>query len=1114
MKFPLTPIMVGLLTAAAPLYPTYSAAAEIGQVIVLDPSGQTQQTLDAGSTITHAATGAALSVTVAGNSVTGDNILINAGGPSAGTSKGVSTASGGVVNLSNSTVNTLGAGQNAHALTTNGVGSLITATNTTLSTVGDYSSGAFAQGGSKITLDGGSITTTGKTGSNGLYADGVGSSITAKSLTINTNGSGVANYTAYAINGGKIELQDATLLGGQLEIKTVDSSISLIDTNISTPNGMGISVDSGQLTMQGGSVTSSDSAVRLHQFSTFNGGTATINDATLTSTGATASTVNFSATGGSATLDNVVINALGAAGTGVWLPSTNTSFAARSFSINAGGIGIDNRSGQVTLNDGSISTTGVNGYGLYGSTTGTVAKIDATNTAIKTSGENAMGAVARLAGTRITLTDSTVDTEGMGAFGLYTIGANVSISAKGTTVTTRGQDAGGIYVANGSSILLDSSKVFATGAGGHGIWSNASTIGATNALQLLNGSAVETTDGVGLLASGGNHNLTLDGTRVLARANGVEDDGIFLRTAQATLSGGAIVETAQVNLDATASTMTGDVLADSGVLDMELKSGSVLTGAVISRTGRVNSLSLDNSSVWNVRGDSNLGTLNNAGTVSFVSPNAHAGFKTLTVNDYVGGGTLVMNTQLGGDASPTDKLVIDGGTTSGVTSMRVLNGGGVGGQTDQGIRLVETINGGTTTTDAFRLDTGSTGFRGSSDTVAINGYDYSLVRGGNQGVQEDWYLTSVYDPTTGGGGGEEQPGTPNPPPAKPDVPNDPVAPPNFVAPPDGAVFKNVSPESGAYVGNQLAASRMFMHSREDRAIARISADGSSDKSGAGVWARIQGNHDSKLSMSEGKVSVDTDRSIIQLGGDVLHGKVGENGSVVAGVMAGYGDARVDSTSRLMLPGSESVDAKARGKVSGYSVGMYATVQQNAATGLGAYADSSLQYGRYSNQLSSELGTARYHSNVWTASVEAGYAVKPFASSSALGEMVVVPQAQVTYSRYDAARASLQGMTISSDTPDAVTTRVGVRVYPLGKSEAVSAVRPFLETNWLHNNGNPGVNMGASTLSASPMRNAAELKLGAEGRIGKSLYLSGQVSGQAGSGDQRGVGGMLNISYRW
>ena len=218
----------------------------------------------------------------------------------------------------------------------------------------------------------------------------------------------------------------------------------------------------------------------------------------------------------------------------------------------------------------------------------------------------------------------------------------------------------------------------------------------------------------------------------------------------------------------------------------------------------------------------------------------------------------------------------------------------------------------------------------------------------------------------------------------------------------------------------------------------------------------------------------------------------------------------------MLPGATAqTRARARGKVSGYAVGIYGTYYENDITRLGAYADTWLQYGRYTNQISSELGSVRYRSNVWSASLEAGYAIQPFAGGTALDALVIEPNAQVIHTRYDAKDATLQGTRMRSDSDNAWNSRVGVRVYPRAAPQADKpAVRPFLETNWLHNGGNPKVRMGENTLAALPARNALELKLGAEGRIGKQVQVSGHVFGQAGNHDQRGYGGMLNVSYRW
>ena len=163
-----------------------------------------------------------------------------------------------------------------------------------------------------------------------------------------------------------------------------------------------------------------------------------------------------------------------------------------------------------------------------------------------------------------------------------------------------------------------------------------------------------------------------------------------------------------VTLNASNASLTGDVLASAGVADLRLERGSVLTGAVRQfDAGRINSLSIDNTSAWHVRGDSRLESLNNDGLVAFDAPaapltmpsspaalSASNGFKTLTVTHYAGSGTLVLNTRLGDDSSPTDRLVIDGGAATGNTGLRIVNAGGSGARTNIGIRVVETVNGG------------------------------------------------------------------------------------------------------------------------------------------------------------------------------------------------------------------------------------------------------------------------------------------------------------------------------------------------------------------------------------------------------------------------------------
>jgi hypothetical protein len=96
------------------------------------------------------------------------------------------------------------------------------------------------------------------------------------------------------------------------------------------------------------------------------------------------------------------------------------------------------------------------------------------------------------------------------------------------------------------------------------------------------------------------------------------------------------------------------------------------------------------------------------------------------------GANIILNTALGGSSSPTDRIVVNGGSATGQTVLTIRNAGGVGGlTTGAGIPIVITTNGGTTASDAFAL----------SSTPVLNGFRYTLVDPGG-----DWYLVS--SPTT------------------------------------------------------------------------------------------------------------------------------------------------------------------------------------------------------------------------------------------------------------------------------------------------------------------------------------------------------------------------------
>ena len=99
---------------------------------------------------------------------------------------------------------------------------------------------------------------------------------------------------------------------------------------------------------------------------------------------------------------------------------------------------------------------------------------------------------------------------------------------------------------------------------------------------------------------------------------------------------------------------------------------------------------------------------------------------TLTINgNYMGnGGTLDIETVLGGDASPSDRLVVTG-NTSGSTNVKVINVGGGGAQTVEGIKIVDV---GGTSGGTFTL-LGDYLFQGEQAMVG-GAYAYRLQKNG------------------------------------------------------------------------------------------------------------------------------------------------------------------------------------------------------------------------------------------------------------------------------------------------------------------------------------------------------------------------------------------------
>ena len=210
-------------------------------------------------------------------------------------------------------------------------------------------------------------------------------------------------------------------------------------------------------------------------------------------------------------------------------------------------------------------------------------------------------------------------------------------------------------------------------------------------------------------------NVANAGVLAFDRSDAMNFDGV--------ISGGGEIRhlgTGMTTLMADSSLFSGQTDISGGILSVNGPLGGTMTVA----------------NGGTLRGSGIVGdTTNEAGGV--MAPGNSIG--TLTVNgNYIGnGGILEIEATLAGDSSPADKLVVTG-DTAGTTGVKVINLGGGGGQTIEGIKIVDI---GGVSKGAFNL-LGDYVIGGEQAVVA--GADgYTLHKNGVSTPSDgDWYLRS------------------------------------------------------------------------------------------------------------------------------------------------------------------------------------------------------------------------------------------------------------------------------------------------------------------------------------------------------------------------------------
>ena len=490
----------------------------------------------------------------------------------------------------------------------------------------------------------------------------------------------------------------------------------------------------------------------------------------------------------------------------------------------------------------------------------------------------------------------------------------------------------------------------------------------------------------------------------------------------------------------------------------------------------VEDLSIASGSQWQMTGDSQVGQLHlDHGSVAFDAPTS-GDFKTLTVNgDFsADNGLLLMNTALGDDRSATDKLHVLG-NTSGSAAVAVNNVGGLGGETQDGIQIIQ-VDG---RSDA-RFDLAGRAVGGM--------YEYFLYQGGKTDPNDgDWYLRSELDGTA----------DPKPEPCL----TDPAAPGC-----GGGIIKPVlRPEVGAYLANQAAAVGMFQHAMHDRLgepnlVERLRQD---DVQGSS-WARIEGGQTQQRTGLD-QLDVRSDRSMLQIGTDLI--RWGSEGRGQLGLMAATGKTR----STVL---SNATGYQAQGRVDGTAAGIYGNWFAHPAQGTGLYVDSWVQRGNYRQKVQGEaLAEERLRARSLTGSVEAGYAW--LARSTERSRFLVEPQLQLTYTDYRSDdHVEANGTRIQTALAGGLTTRLGVRAYGHANVDSGNRVQPFVTANWYHQQRGNAVSFDGDAVNGAAPQDRYELKGGAQLQLGGKWTGWGQLGVQRGDGSFRDVAAQLGLKRAW
>jgi outer membrane autotransporter protein len=642
------------------------------------------------------------------------------------------------------------------------------------------------------------------------------------------------------------------------------------------------------------------------------------------------------------------------------------------------------------------------------------------------------------------------------------IGGNISVSGGNDSITvTGGEIVGEIRTSNGNDTF---------------VWDGGGIIRSQILLEDGNDSATL-------------RNLVQSTLAPTPSLNGGTGNDVLTFDRTTTASAGRYVNWETVNLsngsqfDVDGNLVLGDSASGSGVLNID--GSSVMTSA----QGSITPFTVGQRA-----------TLNNAGFIDLSSGNTRAS-DTLTVQgNYAGsGGQLLLQSVLGSDNAPSDKLVVNDGTLTGSTAITVSNLGGAGAETLQnGIQVVQAQGTAASSNDAFTLKA----------PVSAGAFDYVLYKGGvTAGSENSWYLRSsvVAVPLVA---------VPNPDPTLPPIlvplvaaPVAAAGSPSLPTPAPGAApIPLYRPEVPVWSVLPPAAAQLTLnalgtfHDRQgdQRLLTETGAFGAG-------WGRVYGKNFEQTWAGTVTPKIDGSLNGFQVGNDLFGSQLAGGQTQRSGFFVGHSRLKGDVDGF-----NQGFEDKRAGKVElqGDSLGAYWTLTDPG----NAYLDAVAMYTWLDGDSHSERGLKLDNDgHALTLSVEAGY---PFPVAN---DWVVEPQAQIIHQRIELDSQNDGLSDVEFDSDPSWTGRLGARLK--GRYDVSGLpLEPYLRANLWHTfSGTDTVTFAGTTdIDTEQQSSWADLGVGAILTLAPSIsvYANVDYSSNIDSNQQRGTAGNVGLRLSW